>query len=134
HPRCRHRVHCRGLFGADLSAAHSRQSMDAQDDVRGLRGEGVTLDAIAAVLFEPVGCLAEFAPQEFDLALRELFGADAEPATSGSAAYWRLLGACDQAGGALPAPKLARLEEIELAAVERADLYEDVGPALAKLK
>jgi phosphoglycolate phosphatase-like HAD superfamily hydrolase len=108
--------------------------MDAQDDVRWLSGEGVNVDSIAAVMFEPVGCLAEFPAEEFDAARRELFAAPEEPAANGSLAYWRLLATLDQAGTLLPAAALTRLEELELAAVERADLYEDVFPALERLK
>ena len=59
-PRRRHRLHRRVVLGPDLSAPHPRQSMDAQDHVRRLRGEGLSVEAIKAVLFEPVGCLAEF--------------------------------------------------------------------------
>ena len=92
------------------------------------------MDAIAAVMFEPVGCLAEFRAVEFDAAARDLFGAAAEDAATGSQAYWRLLGLIDRAGGAIASPDLARLEELELAAVERADLYEDVAPSLEALR
>ncbi len=92
------------------------------------------VDSIAAVMFEPVGCLAEFHAEEFDAAARELFGSSAEHASTGSQAYWRLLGLIDQAGGAIAPARLMRLEELELAAVERADLYEDVAPSLEKLR
>jgi phosphoglycolate phosphatase-like HAD superfamily hydrolase len=108
--------------------------MDAQDHVRGLRGEDLSVvNTIAAVMLEPVGCLAEFHAEEFDTAARELYGAAADPSASGSLAYWRLLDLID----GNPAPgrvSHARLEELEVAAVERADLYEDVGPALEKLR
>ena len=92
------------------------------------------MDAIAAILFEPVGCLAEFRPDQFDLAARELFGSGAEDAASGSHAYWRLLGLFEQANDATDAAKVRRLEEIELAAVAQAELYEDVIPSLEKLR
>lgn len=92
------------------------------------------MDAIAAVMFEPVGCLAEFPAGEFDVAARELFASTAEIEATGSRAYWRLIGLLDQGIGANAAPGLARLEELELAAVERAELYEDVAPALEKLR
>lgn len=93
------------------------------------------MDRITAVMFEPVGCLAEFYAEEFDCAARELFGSTAEAASSGSQAYWRLLGLLDLAkGGGLTDKVRARLEELELAAVERADGYEDVAPALEKLR
>jgi phosphoglycolate phosphatase-like HAD superfamily hydrolase len=85
-------------------------------------------------MLEPVGCLAEFRPREFDLAARELFDASFEDAPSGSQSYWRLLGLVEQAGTALDLASLARLEEIELAAVEQADLYEDVAPSLDRLR
>jgi beta-phosphoglucomutase-like phosphatase (HAD superfamily) len=85
-------------------------------------------------MLEPVGCLAEFRPHEFDLAARELFGASIEDAASGSQAYWRLLGLIEQAGEAMDAARLARVEELELAAVDGADLYEDVAPSLDKLR
>jgi phosphoglycolate phosphatase-like HAD superfamily hydrolase len=91
------------------------------------------VEAIAAILFEPVGCLAEFRPDEFDLAARELFGSTSESAPSGSGAYWRLLGLLEQASSIDP-KRLARLEELELAAVAQADLYEDVVPSLEKLR
>jgi phosphoglycolate phosphatase-like HAD superfamily hydrolase len=108
--------------------------MDAQDDVCGLRGEGLILDAIAAVMFEPVGCLAEFRAEEFDVAAREVFGSTEDIAATGSLAYWRLLGLIDRDGGAIVSAKVARLEELELAAVEHAELYEDVRPSLEKLR
>ncbi len=65
--------------------------MDAQDHVRRLRGEGLIVEVIKAVLFEPVGCLAEFRAEEFNAAAGELFAAEAA-ASSGSQAYWRLMG------------------------------------------
>jgi beta-phosphoglucomutase-like phosphatase (HAD superfamily) len=92
------------------------------------------LDAIAAVMFEPVGCLAEFRTEEFNLAARELFGSAGDIAGGGSQVYWRLIGLIDQARGGLAAPGLARLEALELAAVESAELYEDVRPSLEKLR
>lgn len=92
------------------------------------------MDTIAAVMFEPVGCLAEFRAEEFDVAARELFAATEDMSTTGSQAYWRLLGRIDQGGDAVAAQNLARLEELELAAVEQAELYEDVGPSLDKLR
>jgi beta-phosphoglucomutase-like phosphatase (HAD superfamily) len=92
------------------------------------------VDTIAAVMFEPVGCLAEFPADEFNAAARELFGSSAEAAETGSQAYWRLLGLLDQGSSAIAGPALGRLEEFELAAVERAELYDDVRPSLEKLR
>jgi len=90
------------------------------------------MQAIKAVLLEPVGCLAEFRPDEFNSAAADLFGASPDPEASGSQAYWRLLGLMEQR--AVATESLRRLEQLELRAVEHADLYEDVGSALAELK
>jgi beta-phosphoglucomutase-like phosphatase (HAD superfamily) len=110
------------------------------------------VETIAALMLEPVGCLAEFRPDEFDQAARELFGATAETSESGSQAYWRLVGMMGQRApaepGAFPGKadsgfptenattfdSDARLEALELAAVEQCDLYEDVRPSLEKLR
>lgn len=90
------------------------------------------MQSIKAVLFEPVGCLAEFSAQEFDSAAAQLFAADTTPAVSGSQAYWRLL---DLIGRNAASPEiLARLQPFELRAVEQAELYEDVRPALEALR
>jgi FMN phosphatase YigB (HAD superfamily) len=90
------------------------------------------MEAIKAVLLEPVGCLAEFAPEPFNSAAAELFGARADAKASGSQAYWRLMGLMDERP--LSGADLARLEALEVAAVEHAELYEDALPALAELK
>ena len=92
------------------------------------------MDAIAAVMFEPVGCLAEFRAEEFDAASSELCSASGAASATGSQAYWRLLELLNPSYGTLDAPACTRLEELELAAVERAELYEDVGGALDKLR
>jgi beta-phosphoglucomutase-like phosphatase (HAD superfamily) len=90
------------------------------------------VQSIKAVLFEPVGCLAEFSAQEFDGAAAELFAAAAEAGASGSQAYWRLL---NLIGRNPPSPdSFARLQAFELRAVEQAELYEDVRPALEALR
>jgi phosphoglycolate phosphatase-like HAD superfamily hydrolase len=90
------------------------------------------VQSIKAVLFEPVGCLAEFAPDAFNRASADLFGASPQPAASGSQAYWELLGRMAQR--VVAADDLLRLEAHELAAVEQAELYEDVRPSLQALK
>jgi len=92
------------------------------------------VEAIKAVLLEPVGCLAEFAAEEFNRAARDLFDAPEDAAASGSQAYWRLLGLVDERYSAISAKDWARLEKLELRAVEHADLYEDAGPSLEALK
>jgi beta-phosphoglucomutase-like phosphatase (HAD superfamily) len=92
------------------------------------------VEVIKAVLFEPVGCLAEFQPDEFDNAAADLFGASRDPATTGSQAYWRLLGLMEQRQDAIPIEGWIRLLELELRAVVQAELYEDVRPSLEELK
>jgi FMN phosphatase YigB (HAD superfamily) len=90
------------------------------------------VNPIKAVFFDPVGCLAEFRRDEFDRAA-ELFGADeVDLEASGSQAYWRLLSLMQQQP--LTSETTAKLQALELAAVEQADCYEDVGPALTTLK
>ena len=89
---------------------------------------------IKAVLFEPVGCLAEFPAEEFNEIAGSLFES-AEPASeSGSEAYWHLLDLIEQAGDGLKPSDAAIVEELELQALDRVQLYEDVAPALAALK
>jgi phosphoglycolate phosphatase-like HAD superfamily hydrolase len=108
--------------------------MDAQDHVRGLRGEGLTVDKIKAILFDPVACLAEFRPDEFNRAALELDpNADGSAAT-GSRAYWQLVGIVGRRGDALTAADRARLEALEREAVEAADLYPDVPACLDELR
>jgi beta-phosphoglucomutase-like phosphatase (HAD superfamily) len=103
------------------------------------------VDAIKAVLLEPVGCLAEFRAEEFNSAAADLFGASQDPEATGSRAYWRLLGLMEQRTVAtegrlrleqrkVAAESRLRLEQLELRAVEHADLYEDVRSSLAELK
>jgi phosphoglycolate phosphatase-like HAD superfamily hydrolase len=88
---------------------------------------------IKAVLIEPVGCLAEFPAAEFNEIARRVFESELPIAESGSEAYWYLLDLMEQAGSALKASHAALAEQLELQAVERAQLYEDVAPALAAL-
>jgi phosphoglycolate phosphatase-like HAD superfamily hydrolase len=92
------------------------------------------VDAIRAVLFEPVGCLAEFRADEFNKASAELFASAADTAASGSQAYWRMLTLLAPRCGAVSKAEWDRLELLELASVEHADLYPDVRPSLAELR
>jgi beta-phosphoglucomutase-like phosphatase (HAD superfamily) len=76
---------------------------------------------VDAILFDPVGTLGEFPAEPFQSIAAELFGRSPGTDAHGSQAYWivvELLAAC-----------AAR----ELEAVERAELYDDAGPALAEL-
>jgi len=91
------------------------------------------MQIIKAVIFEPVGCLAEFRAQEFDAIAARLFEVSgASP--SGSEAYWNLLGRLEESGKKLSASETQIAEVLELQAVEYAQLYEDVAPALEELK
>jgi beta-phosphoglucomutase-like phosphatase (HAD superfamily) len=108
--------------------------MDAQDHVRRLRDEDLIVEVIKAVLFEPVGCLAEFQPDEFNSAAADLFGASPDPTATGSQAYWRLLGLMEQQPNAISIEGSVRLLELELRAIVQAELYEDVRSSLEELK
>ena len=88
---------------------------------------------IKAVLIEPVGCLGEFPAGEFNEIARRVFESELPIAESGSEAYWHLLDLVEQAGSALNASHAALAEQLEVQAVERAQLYEDVAPALGAL-
>jgi FMN phosphatase YigB (HAD superfamily) len=90
------------------------------------------VESIKALLFEPVGGLAEFRAQDFNSAAVDLFDASPDSALTGSQAYWALLGLMEQRE--ISAASLLRLEAFDLRAVEHADLYEDVRPSLEALK
>jgi phosphoglycolate phosphatase-like HAD superfamily hydrolase len=89
---------------------------------------------IEAVVFEPVGCLAEFRAKEFNEIAANLFDLDGTAGNSGSRAYWQLLDLIERSGRALSARETAMAEGLELQAVERVDLYEDAAPAISRLK
>jgi beta-phosphoglucomutase-like phosphatase (HAD superfamily) len=82
---------------------------------------------IEAVLFEPVGCLAEFPPEPFLEIAARLFDRRKKASKSGSRAYWHLLNLMEASGGNV-------VEALEVQAVEGASIYEDVIPALSELK
>ena len=89
---------------------------------------------IDAILFDPVGSLAEFPPEPFvEIAMR-VFGRALPAVESGSQAYWAVLKLLDASKGALQAEARAMIEACELEAVDRASVYEDSAPALAELK
>src|SRR2546425_3574216 len=83
---------------------------------------------IEAILFEPVGCLAEFPADEFNEAAVRLFGRRKSATRSGSRSYWHLLNLSEAGNNKLDAAAL------ELQAVGGSTLYEDVVPALSELK
>jgi len=85
------------------------------------------MQIIEAILFEPVGCLAEFPAQPFNEIAAQCFGRKNKPSKSGSRSYWHLLNLMEAAGNQSD-------EALELQAVEQASAYEDVIPALTELK
>jgi beta-phosphoglucomutase-like phosphatase (HAD superfamily) len=91
------------------------------------------LQPIEAVFFEPVGCLAEFAPEEFEAIAGRVFGRPLSAGLSGSDAYWDLLALFDAQSESLSGAQRAIAEHCEIEAVARSHVYEDVGPALAEL-
>ena len=91
------------------------------------------MEAIKAVLFEPVGCLAEFRADEFNAAAAALGAPAPDAPGGGSQAYWRLTGLIEQEPERFAAES-ARLAELELHAIEQADLYPDVEPCLTELR
>jgi phosphoglycolate phosphatase-like HAD superfamily hydrolase len=97
------------------------------------KSASIVMKIIKAVIFEPVGCLAEFRAEEFDTIATRLFEAG-RLSPSGSEAYWRLLGRIEESGRKLDASEKQMVEGLELQAVEQAHLYEDVVPALEELK
>jgi len=88
---------------------------------------------IDAILFEPVGTLAEFPAAPFQAIASRLFGRPADSAASASQIYWNLIDALAASDRPFAADERAVLAAGELEAVERAELYEDAAPALAEL-
>jgi FMN phosphatase YigB (HAD superfamily) len=81
------------------------------------------MEIIKGVLFEPVGCLAEFPPKPFHEIAVRVYGRRGKASRSASRSYWHLL----NLGG-------DTIEALELQAVDGAAVYDDVLPALAELK
>jgi phosphoglycolate phosphatase-like HAD superfamily hydrolase len=93
------------------------------------------LQNIDAILFELVGCVAEFGSEEFDAIASQVFGQSCS-SRSGSQAYWNvlnLLETTDANGRRLNAQERSTVEGYEIQAVSRASAYEDVAPALSEL-
>jgi beta-phosphoglucomutase-like phosphatase (HAD superfamily) len=84
------------------------------------------METIDGVLFEPVGCLAEFPAEPF-LEIAALISGKRQTSKSGSRAYWHLLNLMETSG-------CNPIESLELQAVDSATIYDDVLPALAELK
>jgi phosphoglycolate phosphatase-like HAD superfamily hydrolase len=85
------------------------------------------MEPIRGILFEPVGCLADFPSQPFLEIAAQLFGRKMKPTRSASRAYWHLLNLMEAAGA-------NTIESLEVAAVDGAVVYDDVLPSLAELK
>jgi phosphoglycolate phosphatase-like HAD superfamily hydrolase len=95
------------------------------------------MQTIKGILFEPVGCLAEFPSEPFLEIAAQLSGRKRQTSKSGSRAYWHLLNVMEELVTRCftePRALASGLLELEVEAVERASLYEDVIPALAELK
>jgi beta-phosphoglucomutase-like phosphatase (HAD superfamily) len=87
------------------------------------------MQTIKGILFEPVGCLAEFPAEPFLEISAQLSGRKKQTSKSGSRAYWHLLNLMEE-----PLPTGHDSIALEIEAVDGATLYEDVIPALAELK
>ncbi len=83
------------------------------------------MEIIEAVLFEPVGCLAEFPAEPF-LEMAEQLSGKKQFSKSGSRAYWHLLNLMEASG-------CPTIEALEVEAVDAATIYDDVLPALSEL-
>jgi len=89
--------------------------------------------AVDAILFDPVGALAEFPAAPFQAVATRVFARSPAAEAQGSQAYWDvldLLASCDRP--LLPGER-ATLDAGELDAVNAALVYDDAGPALAEL-
>ena len=84
------------------------------------------METIEAILFEPVGCLAEFPAEPFLEIAAQITGRR-QTSKSGSRAYWHLLNLIESGDG-------NSIAALEIQAVEAAIVYDDVLPALSELK
>lgn len=92
------------------------------------------MQVFQGILFDPIGCLAEFPSAPFlEIAFR-LFGRERKPTLSGSRAYWHLLNLLQSAERNLDDSEKRLAEDFELQAVDATSVYEDVVPALSELK
>ena len=91
------------------------------------------MQTIHGILFEPVGCLAEFSPEPFNEMATLVSGRESKASRSASRTYWYLLNLMETTGMRLSESEIAQIEDLELQAVETASVYEDVVPALSEL-
>lgn len=87
------------------------------------------MEPIGGILFEPVGCLADFPVEPFQAIAAEL-GRQIKPTRSASRIYWHLLHSLQSAS----LQQRETIEALEQQAVSQSSLYEDVVPALSQLR
>ena len=92
------------------------------------------MQIVEGILFEPVGCLAEFPAEEFGEIAFQLFDLKKSDRRSGSEAYWHWLNWMQKTDRQLSPSEKELVEGVELQAVDRVELYEDVVSALSELK
>jgi phosphoglycolate phosphatase-like HAD superfamily hydrolase len=92
------------------------------------------MQPIEAILFDPVGSLAEFPSEEFEAIAVHLLGNRPDPVRSASRAYWDVVDALGARGWPPESCDLSLIEQYESQAIERAIEYGDGPPALAELK
>jgi len=92
------------------------------------------MQTIKGILFEPVGCLAEFPSAPFAEIAFRLFGRKRKPSQSGSRSYWHLINLIQSVNKKLDESDRRLVESLEVQAVAAASIYEDVVPALSELK
>ena len=92
------------------------------------------MQIIQGILFDPVGCLAEFPSEPFNEIAARLFGRKKKPSKSASRLYWHLLNLMEDPDHAPAESDRKLIEKLETQAVEAAVVYEDVIPALSELK
>src|SRR5436309_6876724 len=92
------------------------------------------MQIIHGILFEPVGCLAEFSPEPFNEMAVLVSGRGTKASRSASRTYWYLLNLLETTGMRLSESDVSRIEALELQAAETASVYEDVVPALSELQ
>jgi beta-phosphoglucomutase-like phosphatase (HAD superfamily) len=97
------------------------------------------MNRIQAILFEPVGCLAEFPAAPFHEIAGRFFDPRKRarrkpPSESGSRSYWHLLNLIEAADAPQFEANRGAIEDLEIQAAATAAVYEDVVPALSELQ
>ena len=90
------------------------------------------MQIVDCILFEPVGCLAEFPGEEFNEIALKLFGDETPANRSGSEAYWNVLDGMQKMDKELSSSEKEFVEGLEIQAIDRVELYEDVVPSLSE--